>query len=268
MKKLLKYFVSFALGAFGERRYVRLSINRTGKIFFFDKLRKKIFSLWSESEIDSVTLDQIFTQEEYSIQKIKHSSQIKNEIKKILKSGHRPLIIDCGANVGASTYYLASCFPEAVVAAVEPNKRNMDLCRKNCSKLKNVIFYENAIGCQEGFGSIINLHSSPNAFQMRRSKQHKKTKIITVQQITKDVLESKLFIVKIDIEGFEQDLFKSNTAWVNDTTLLIIELHDWMKDHSLSSANFLSTIANSKRDFLTRGENIFSIAYTSGKVRK
>ena len=35
-------------------------------------------------------------------------------------------------------------------------------------------------------------------------------------------------IVKVDIEGGEYALFRSNTAWLNHTDLLIAETHDWL----------------------------------------
>ena len=37
-----------------------------------------------------------------------------------------------------------------------------------------------------------------------------------------------LLLVKVDIEGFERDLFADNLDWIDATPLLVIELHDWM----------------------------------------
>ncbi len=36
------------------------------------------------------------------------------------------------------------------------------------------------------------------------------------------------WIVKVDIEGGEADLFAANTEWVDAVPVIIIELHDWM----------------------------------------
>ena len=60
----------------------------------------------------------------------------------------------------------------------------------------------------------------------------------------------RLFITKIDIEGFEDDLFSSNTDWIDDCLLLIIELHDWMMPKTANSNNFLKAISAKKRDFV------------------
>ncbi len=71
------------------------------------------------------------------------------------------------------------------------------------------------------------------------------------------------FLVKIDIEGFEADLFKENTEWVQKFPVLIVELHDWMLPRSANSQNFLKCVSSLDRDFVFRGENVFSIKNTN-----
>jgi hypothetical protein len=66
--------------------------------------------------------------------------------------------------------------------------------------------------------------------------------------------------VKIDIEGFEEELFSKNTEWVDKFPLLVIELHDWMLPRDRTSAHFLTLIATLDRDFVYIGENVFSIS--------
>jgi hypothetical protein len=68
------------------------------------------------------------------------------------------------------------------------------------------------------------------------------------------------FILKIDIEGFEKDLFSRNLAWIDKFPILIIELHDSTHEGTSNSNNFLSAISKRNRDFLYFGENIFSIS--------
>ena len=68
------------------------------------------------------------------------------------------------------------------------------------------------------------------------------------------------FIVKIDIEGFEGELFSRNLEWLDRFYVLIIELHDWMLPRQRSSQSFLRAVGALDRDFLQVGENVFSIA--------
>ena len=72
------------------------------------------------------------------------------------------------------------------------------------------------------------------------------------------------FMVKIDIEGAEQEVFSANTEWVAETPVIIVELHDWMLPKQGSALPFLRTIADLDRDFLHLGENAISIANKLG----
>jgi len=68
------------------------------------------------------------------------------------------------------------------------------------------------------------------------------------------------FIIKIDIEGFERELFAANTGWIDRFYLMAVELHDWMLPSQANSCAFLRAVSHFDRDFLFRGENVFSIA--------
>ena len=70
------------------------------------------------------------------------------------------------------------------------------------------------------------------------------------------------FIVKVDIEGGEEDLFSGSTEWVSVTPVLIVELHDWLLTKSASSRKFLQCISQLDRDFVYIGEDVFSISNT------
>jgi hypothetical protein len=71
---------------------------------------------------------------------------------------------------------------------------------------------------------------------------------------------SRPFIAKIDIEGFESNLFSQNTSWVDLFPVLYIELHDWMLPGHGTSNNFLRVISQLQRDFILSGENVISIS--------
>lgn len=54
--------------------------------------------------------------------------------------------------------------------------------------------------------------------------------------------------------------FASNTEW--KTPVVVIELHDWLLPKQGSSEAFLQCISRQSRDFVFRGDNVFSIAHT------
>ena len=74
--------------------------------------------------------------------------------------------------------------------------------------------------------------------------------------------ESKIyepFLIKIDIEGGEHNLFSENIDWIDKFKLIIIEPHDWMYPKKNLFNNFLKRISTLKRDFVILNENIISI---------
>lgn len=70
-------------------------------------------------------------------------------MERIRDSGLRPLIIDAGANIGASPIYFLSRYPDALVVAIEPERNNCALLRSNCEGL-DVRVIEAAICNQPG----------------------------------------------------------------------------------------------------------------------
>lgn len=85
--------------------------------------------------------------------------------------------------------------------------------------------------------------------------------MVTIPQLIDKYAPSQfsLFIIKIDIEGSEEELFSDNFRWIDETPVLIIELHDWMHIGSANSRNFLKAIADSGRDFVYLNETIFCL---------
>jgi hypothetical protein len=79
----------------------------------------------------------------------------------------------------------------------------------------------------------------------------------TISEIMGMADTPRALIVKVDIEGAEASLFRSNIEWVGRTDLIAIELHDWMLPKQRTSAPFVRSFANLDFDLLQRGENLF-----------
>ena len=259
MKHFLKYLARFVRNILRHHRYIRLSPNIKGKIYFYDRKFSKFFTIQSRGHIDSSTANQIYDNEDYSLAGFTREQDIIEEYYRILTSGKIPLIYDCGGNIGLASRYFAEHFPAARVICIEPEKGNIDQAKNNCKKFDNVIFREAAIGATVGFVTIMNKNANADAFRVLTSKKSDETEMVNIDQLLKENNDGSLFIVKVDIEGFEENLFSQNTEWIDDCMLLIIELHDWMLPASANSQNFLQVISHKNRDFVYRGENIFSI---------
>ena len=84
-------------------------------------------------------------------------------------------------------------------------------------------------------------------------------KMMSISDIEKLYPDSVPFIAKIDIEGFENELFSKNTGWMKDFYLITIEIHDWMLPHKSPSQNFFREHSKESRDCYLRGDMVFSI---------
>jgi len=72
-------------------------------------------------------------------------------------------------------------------------------------------------------------------------------------------------IAKIDIEGAEVNLLKSDNEWIDDVPLVIFEQHDplwhWLGPSQVNGHAFFSVLPRRKREYLMREENVFAFLH-------
>jgi FkbM family methyltransferase len=208
---------------------------------------------------DRGVIKQIFFKQDYLLDRLARKNDIYNLYDEIRAAGKTPLIIDCGANIGASSVWFHTLFPHAHIIAIEPDTQNYSYLTRNTTGI-DIDARRAAIGCDNGFVRIMNEDEGSWAFR---------TEAVTSSDIPRlslnDIIESTMrqdyipLIVKIDIEGAEDDLFAAHTQWIDQVPLIIIELHDWMLPQQRTSHSFLQAVADRDRDFVSIGENVFSI---------
>ena len=143
------------------------------------------------------------------------------------------LILDCGANVGYSSAYFLSKFPQCRVIAVEPDAENFAILQKN-------------IGPYGGRCTPIRAAVWPRAEKLRFSTSFSDAGQEWARAVEKAPADlslsehietvdiptliglsrfDRVSILKIDIEGAERELFSSSTEWLNQIDNIVIELH-------------------------------------------
>ena len=143
------------------------------------------------------------------------------------------------------------------IISLEPDIANYELLEKNVPSA--IIHFNKAIACEEKNLKLNNSTLDPRATSIEYETQGK-IECVSVNKILNE-LENDFepFIIKIDIEGGEKDLFKKNTDWINKFKIIIIEPHDWLYPSTNTFQNFLISIADKNRDFIIQNENILSI---------
>jgi hypothetical protein len=64
------------------------------------------------------------------------------------------------------------------------------------------------------------------------------------------------FIAKVDIEGFESELFATNVDWLNDVYMVVIEPHDYQFAGMKTSRSFQSAMANHDFELFISGDSL------------
>lgn len=244
------------------RRYLQLTPRVCRRQVLYDRKSGRRLELQVRDRVDLGTIDQVFLNEDYGLEKLARCAELVAFRDAVLAAGKRPLIIDCGGNIGLASRYFAENHPGATVLCIEPEHGNAEQARRN-NPSPAVKVYECAIGSEASHGRIIDPGWGNNAFRIDRSEGGG-TQIIAINDLLlrHDPTEYVPFIAKIDIEGFEAELFTQNTEWIERFPLLIVELHDWMLPRSASTRPFLRAISAQDRDFVYCGENAFSISNT------
>ena len=220
--------------------------------------------LLRQSSSDTSVVGQIIIDNAFDINKLKRCAEIKAFLSNARKSGKRPLIVDAGANIGlASIYFSAQC-RDAIIVAIEPEPSNFAMLLNNVQGLP-VLPIPCALAASPGKVRILDTGEGFWAFQTRAVSPGEESEdfvdCITIDEILDQHRDQFFpFIIKIDIEGAEKDLFEKNIDWIQQTPVIIVEPHDWMLPAQGVSLPFLRAIAPLDRDFVIVGENIFSIA--------
>lgn len=215
---------------------------------------------------DRFLLGQIFIDKSYDLSNIKRIKELSALYNSIIESGRKPLIIDAGANIGASSVYFSLMMSGAHVVAIEPDENNFILLRKNVeglavSAIRRALTSDGHtcevkdVGNAE-WGIVTSLLSEP--------AQGPDTEVqvalgTTVQDLFDQYSNDVPFIVKIDIEGAEDEVFSGDAEWIREVPLIVIEPHDWLFPGRGTMVNFFRKISAWNFDIEVRGENVFVI---------
>lgn len=214
---------------------------------------------------DVSALDQVYGAGSYDLRALRRYDGIAARYRDAVARGRTPLVLDLGANIGAAAHYFANAWPAGHIVAVEPAADNFELLFENTQDLDNVTAWHAGIASVPGWLRVADQGAEKWAYRTERAEAQapQAVRAVTVRELLDEFPGDKgyePFIVKIDIEGAESDLFAADTDWIDRFPVLIIELHDWLYCGQAGSASFLRAIAPRNRDFVLGGENVFSIA--------
>jgi FkbM family methyltransferase len=140
------------------------------------------------------------------------------------------LIIDAGANVGYSSLVFMRHYPSATIVAIEPDKTNCALFRKNCGDYPNIRLLEGAVWPRSKTLAITNPEADPWAFQVNETSSTDRDDLVrgyTIPEIIEMHGADRVDLLKLDIEGAECALFREGAeGWLHRVDVIFVELHD------------------------------------------
>lgn len=136
------------------------------------------------------------------------------------------VIIDCGANIGITSLYLSNRYPNARIISVEPDPDNFEVLCRNVAKCNRIEPIQAAIvqkaqkvhltRDRPAYGNIVK-HSAVDGLTIEVPG-------LAISDICEMMRISRIDLLKIDIEGAEQDVF-SDPIFLPLVDTIAIELH-------------------------------------------
>jgi FkbM family methyltransferase len=151
----------------------------------------------------------------------------------------RRVLVDLGANIGLTSLWYAKRMGFEKVLAVEPSAGNAAVARKNLRENKvHSTLTEAAIGAVEGEAMFFEYNwSTHNALVFEPTEQPRSggglkllckyhVPILSMRQLLENLATgTRVDLLKLDIEGGEQELFASDISWLDSVDAITAEFH-------------------------------------------
>jgi FkbM family methyltransferase len=162
---------------------------------------------------DALTFDEVFVAREYELPLTDFSPR------------H---ILDLGANVGYASVRFAARWPQARILAVEPERENLMLLKRNTGGYRAIEAVQAAVWSRAGELAVANPEGDANAFRMTEATNGAGEKVpaYTLAQLIDRLGCERLDLLKMDVEGAEIEILRDASSWLGRVNVMIIELHD------------------------------------------
>ena len=152
------------------------------------------------------------------------------EIYKFKSKTDKPVILDCGANIGLSVAYFSKIYPESKVIAFEPDPNIFRILQKNSSKIPNtsITLVEAAVWSEDTTLEFFLEGTLGGSLNVDYRNDNNLTKVKAVD--LKKYLQSKVDFLKIDIEGAENTLIFDIQPLLKNVDKLFLEYHGLLNE--------------------------------------
>jgi FkbM family methyltransferase len=248
VRRFAKVFGIRGLGIFYRYMLVRYGIGKAIQTVTLPRAPGTIELRKDTTDPD--VFDYVFARRSYNF------SYLQGYYERAVSAGEVPLVIDCGANIGITSIWYALRYPNARVYAIEPDRDNFMILQRNVKAYPNIVPLLAAVWNRSTAVEIVNRSASAWAFRVQEVAGGDIV-ALTVPEAMRLAGATSILLIKINIEGSEQELFRDNTEWMESTTAIAIELHDWLRPGT--SRNFVTELARRPFEIIIQNDIMLCI---------
>ncbi|WP_026714565.1 FkbM family methyltransferase [Flavobacterium daejeonense] len=136
----------------------------------------------------------------------------------------KPVILDCGANMGLSVLFFSRNFPNAEIFAFEPDKKVLSYLEKNIASqnLKNVHLIQKGVWSSE---TILKFYTDSGMGGRLAMKYNNQIPEFVPTIRLRDYLERPITFLKMDIEGAEYEVLNDIEDRLTNIENVFLEYH-------------------------------------------
>jgi FkbM family methyltransferase len=134
------------------------------------------------------------------------------------------VILDCGANIGLTSLYLAVRYPNAQIYSVEPDSSNFELLCVNSRHEPRITPLRAAVVGQPRDRVYMTTNTEAWRSHIAEDGKGAGVQAVTVEEICARYQLSKIDLLKMDIEGEEVNVF-ARGEFLHKVRFVIVELH-------------------------------------------
>jgi FkbM family methyltransferase len=142
----------------------------------------------------------------------------------LLPTDNVRVILDCGANIGITSLFFAARYPGATILSVEPHPENLSLLKTNVAQVPRILPIH---ACVTGTPqNSVRFTDNRAAWGNRIATGSNGILVpaITIEELCRQNGLEKIDLLKLDIEGAEQQVLENGT-FLGRTEYIIAELH-------------------------------------------
>lgn len=139
-------------------------------------------------------------------------------------------ILDLGGNIGFGSVFFAGLFPRAKLLVVEPDPRNLPLLRTNLALNQvDAVVVPGAAGRSSGTLQL-RFGDNPTCSSLSGTGLHDladavEVGVLTVPEIMARAGWDHIDLLKVDIEGAEEELLAGDNDWLSRVGSILVEIH-------------------------------------------